>query len=50
MDWEFGVSRYTLFSIEWMGNKVFLYTTGNCIHYLGTNHNGKEYKKEKVFV
>ena len=50
MDWEFGVSRYTLFSIEWMGNKVFLYTTGNCIHYPGTNHNGKEYKKEKVFV
>ena len=50
MDWEFGVSRYTLLPIEWLGNKVFLYTTGNYIHYPGIDHNGKEYKKEQVFV
>ena len=45
MDWEFGVSRYKLFHIEWMDNKVLLYSTGNYIQYPGINHNGKEYKK-----
>ena len=27
--WEFGISRCKLLSIEWMNNKVLLYSTGN---------------------
>ena len=28
-DWEFGVSRFKLLYIEWINDKVLLYTTGN---------------------
>ena len=45
MDWEFGISRCKLLYIEWINNKVLLYSTGNYIQYLVINHNGKEYKK-----
>ena len=45
MDWEIGVSRYKLLYIEWMDNKVLLYSTGNFSQYPVINHNGKEYKK-----
>ena len=45
MEWEFGVSRCKLLHIEWMDNKVLLYSTGNNIQYPMINHNGKEYKK-----
>ena len=44
-NWEFGVSRCELLHIEWMDNKVLLYSTGNYIQYPGINHNGKEYRK-----
>ena len=50
MEWEFGVSRYKLVYIEWINNKVLWYSTGNYIQYPGTNHNGKECKKEYVYV
>ena len=49
-DWEFGDSRYKLLHIEWINNKVLLYNTGNYIQHLGINHNGKEYKKECMYV
>ena len=42
MEWEAGVSRCKLLYIEWINNKVLLYSTGNCIQYPGINHNGKE--------
>ena len=47
MDWEFGVSRCKLLilHIEWISNKVLLYSTGNYSQYPALNHNGKEYKK-----
>ena len=32
---EFGVSRYRLLHLEWMGNGVLLYSTGNYIQSLG---------------
>ena len=41
MDWEFGVSRCKLLHIEWMDNKVPLYSTGKYIQCPGMNHNGK---------
>ena len=30
--------------IEWINNKVLLYSTGNYIQYPVINHNGKEYE------
>ena len=41
--WEVGLSRGKLLYIEWINNKVLLYSTGNYIQYPMTNHNGKEY-------
>ena len=46
MGWEFGISRCNLLHLEWINNKVLLYSIGNYIQYPGINHNGKEYKKE----
>ena len=43
MDWEFGVSRYKLLYIEWINNKVPLYSTGDYIQYPVINQNEKEY-------
>ena len=43
--WEFGISRCKLSYIEWINNKVLLYSTGNYIQYPVINHNGKEKKK-----
>ena len=43
MNWEFGVSRCKLLYIEWINNKVLLYSTGNYIQYSVINHNGKEF-------
>ena len=31
--------------IGWINNKVLLYSTGNYMQYSGTNHNGKNMKK-----
>ena len=31
MDWEFGISRCKLLCIEWINNKVILYSIGNYI-------------------
>ena len=44
MDWEFGVSRCKLLYIQWINNKVLLYSTGNYIQYPVINQNGKEYE------
>ena len=36
MDWEFGVGRCKLLHLEWIKNKVLLYSTGNYIQSPGT--------------
>ena len=41
MDWEFGVSRCKLLHLEWRGNGVLLYSTGNYIQSLGIDHDGR---------
>ena len=46
VDWEFGISRYKLLYIEWINNKVLLYSAGNYIQYPIIKHNGKESEKE----
>ena len=49
-DWETGISRGKLQFIEWINNKVLLYSTKNHIQYPVTNHNGKECEKEYIYV
>ena len=49
MDWEFGVVICKLLHLEWI-NKVLMYITDNYIQYPMINHNGKEYKKECIYV
>ena len=41
MDWELQISRYKLLYIEWISDKVLLYSTGNYIHHSVINHNRK---------
>ena len=36
--------------IDWINNKVLLYSTGNYTQYLVINHNGKEYVKENMYM
>ena len=43
MDCESGVGRCKLLHLQWINNKVLLYSTGNDIQSPGINHNGKEY-------
>ena len=50
MGWEFGISRCKLLYIEGINNKVLLYSIGNYVRHLVTNHNGKEYEKEYTYV
>ena len=50
MEWEFGISRCKLLYIEWIHNKILLYSTGNDIQYSVINHNGKEYEKECIYM
>ena len=45
-DWEFGINRYKLLYIEWISNKVLLYSTGNYIHYPMISHDEEEYEEE----
>ena len=42
MEWEVevGVSRCKLLYMEWINNKVLLYSTGNYSQYPVINHNG----------
>ena len=47
---EFGINRYTLLSTKQINNKVLLYSTGNYIQYLVITYNGKESRKEYMYV
>ena len=49
MGWEFGISSCKLLYIEWINNKVLLYSTRNYIQCLVINYNGKEYEK-RIYI
>ena len=49
MEWEFGVRRYKLLHAEWI-NMVLLYGTENYIQSPELDHDGKEYKKEYLYM
>ena len=38
MGWEFGVGRYKLLYLQWISNEFLLYSTGNSIQPLVTEH------------
>ena len=48
MDWEIGISRCKLLYIEWINNKVLVYSTGNYIQYYVITYQGKE--SQKVYI
>ena len=50
MDCDFEVSRWKLLQIECISTKILLYSTGKYIQYPGIHYNGKEYKKECVYM
>ena len=50
MDWEFGVVRGKRLHLEWMGNEVLLYSTGNCVQSFGIEHDGGRYEKKNVCI
>ena len=50
MDWEFEVSRYELWHLEWISNEVLPYSTGNYIQSLVMEHDGKYYGKTNVYI
>ena len=41
MDWEFSINRCKLLHLEWIDNKVLLYSIGNYIQSLVIDHHGK---------
>ena len=48
MDWEFGVS--ILLHLERIENEVLLHSTGSDIQSPETDHDGKEHKKECIYM
>ena len=50
MVWESGISRCKLSHTEWINIMGLLYSTGNYVQYLATDHNGKEYEKEYIYL
>lgn len=49
-DWEVGVRRCKHFYLAWINNKVLLHSTGKYIQYPTINQNGKDYKKECIYM
>ena len=45
LNWELEISRCKLVCIEWINNKVLLYTTGSYIQYPVISLSGKEHEK-----
>ena len=50
INWESGISRCELLHIEWINNKVLLYSPGNYIQYLMISHNEKEYERVPICI
>jgi len=42
MNWDFGVSGWKLLCLEWINNKILVYSTGNYIQPPGIKYNQKE--------
>ena len=44
------IKKLCLLYIEWINNKVLLYSTRNYIQYPVIKHNGKEYEEEGMYM
>ena len=44
MDWESGISRCKLLHMEWINDKILLYSTGNYMQYPVNNHTERNVK------
>ena len=42
--------KYALLHLEWINNKVLMYSIGNYTQYPGVSHNGKEDKERNVYM
>ena len=50
MDGEFGVGRCKQICLEWISNGVLLYSTGDCVQSLGTEHDGGDSMRKRMCV
>ena len=50
MDWGLGITRCKLLHLEWISNEVLLYSTENYMESLGIDHDGKNIRKECVYI
>ena len=50
MDWEFGPSRCKPLYLEWISNKVLLYSTGDYIQLLVIEHDERQYDKKSIYI
>ena len=50
MDWECGINKCKLLHLEWINNKVLLYSTGNYVPSPRIEHDGKEYLKKRIYI
>ena len=44
------MGRCKILQIEWMNNKVLLYSTENYFQYYLINHNGKEHLERIIYI
>ena len=47
MNGEFGVGGCKLLHLEWISNRVLLYSTGNYVQSFALEHDGGQYEKKK---
>ena len=45
-----GDLRYQVLHLEWINNKVLLYSTGSYIQSLGVEHDGREYETKNMYI
>ena len=50
LDLKFGVSRCKPLHLEWISNKILLYSTGNYIQSFVMEHDGRYYEKKNVYI
>ena len=50
MDWELGVNRCKLLLLEWISNGILLYSTGNYVWSLVTEHDNVRKKNVYMYV
>ena len=45
-----GDLRYQVLHLEWINNKVLLYSTGSYIQSLWVEHDGREYETKNMYI